>query len=139
MTEPAALVAFLRARMDEDVAAARRAMTAAWTGGPSSVADLQPTMDLTEAVIRRGMLAGVAAVEQKRASYALDMLRTLALPYAEHPDYRAEWALPAAVVELHRTEPPAGSELSASSSTRATSAASGTPSLSSAGLESSTS
>ena len=86
-----ALADFLRARLDEDVAAARRAMIGSWTRG-AGADDSHGTSDLSDAVVRRGLLESAATLERAgQPAHAETIRRTLALAYADHPDYRAEW------------------------------------------------
>jgi hypothetical protein len=109
------LIAFLKARLDEDVKVARDATF--WTGGvPEWTARAEP--DWVH-IARHDPARVLAEVEAKRriidraefvanhgpardhvraldmttgASAALrDVLRLLALPYADHPAYREEW------------------------------------------------
>lgn len=103
------LVGFLKARLDEDEQAAREqdgTMPYAHQTGPMS-ARYSPERVLAEVDAKRRILdraefvaAHGPAVDHVRAldmttgaSAALrDALRLLALPYAQHPDYRQEWA-----------------------------------------------
>jgi hypothetical protein len=86
----ATLTEFLLARIAEDEAAVRREMPGRWTNWlaqtrPGLVPDLDPRLK-----------RALAECEAKRrivdvADEAPGVLRFLALPYAEHADYREEW------------------------------------------------
>ncbi len=87
-----ALVDFLRQRLDEDVAAARRSMTGSWSVGPRSDDASGAARDLADAVVRRGLLDGADAMEREgRTAYADTVRRRLASSYADHPAFRVEW------------------------------------------------
>jgi hypothetical protein len=94
----AALVDFLRQRLDEDVAAARRSMTGSWSVG-SAVDDASgAARDLADAVVRRGLLDGADAMDREgRTAYADTVRRQLASSYADHPAYRVGWSFAALV------------------------------------------
>ena len=97
MNDTAALVDFLRHRLDADVAAARRSMTSSWSVG-STVDDVAGAQALADAVVRRGLLDSADAVEREgRTAYADTVRRRLAEMYADHPDFRPEWRTAAAV------------------------------------------
>jgi hypothetical protein len=107
------LIAFLRARLDEDVKVARDATF--WTGGvPEWTARAEPDGVHIARHDPARVLADVAAKRRIIAEYAgrdqdVDLMlgryterqgqwaglhlavRLLALPYAGHPDYREEW------------------------------------------------
>jgi hypothetical protein len=112
-----ALIAFLRARLDEDERVARTA-DEAWDPDDYEWQDLDegprrhigrhdPARVLAEVDAKRETLTFCEhLLETKRAQEAADelseyslgraqagghMLRLLALPYASHPDYREEW------------------------------------------------
>ena len=94
----AALVAFLRQRLDEDVAAARLSMTGSWAVGSGVDASSVAARELADAVVRRGLLDGADAMEREgRAEYADTVRRRLASSYADHPAYRIEWSSAALV------------------------------------------
>lgn len=97
------LVGFLLARIAEDEAAARESVeyeenvweAAGW---------LPPSRVLAECEAKRRIVEQYADAERRRVADPLDMavaprrvfalervLRALALPYADHPDYREEW------------------------------------------------
>ena len=104
MTQPSvlpSLTAFLRARLDEDIAVARQTLTSSWlvgAGGPP--AEERPAQALTEAVIRRGLLDGAAVAERDgRPDHAHTVRRELALAYVAHPDFRPEWRPSARAVD----------------------------------------
>jgi hypothetical protein len=93
------LVKFLRARLDEDEAAAK-----AWLpfGNPDAaarahVARLDPGRVLAEVEAKRRIIAEHHPVDPCDAHDAsfdtipCDTLLALASVYAEHPDYREEW------------------------------------------------
>jgi hypothetical protein len=108
MTE---LVAFLLARLAEDEGVARK--VPAPDGGPRparwTAADLQarafPAVDVLMAshVARwdparvvaecRARRAVVDVVRDRADDEAVRVLRALALPYADHPDFRPDWRL----------------------------------------------
>lgn len=103
------LVAFLRARLDEDEQAARSAEDDGW-----EAEDVHSvSVDLAEHIARHAPARVLAEVDAKRRildawpdSFGLwsadqaDAAKTmkvavlllLAVPYAEHPDYRPEWS-----------------------------------------------
>lgn len=122
------LVDFLRARLDEDEAAAKKAKPGPWhaDGDRGGVYGAHPTdevVDYTESaahIARHDPARVLAEVEAKRQlldlhqpaeteyvdgdicytcddlrgvepAYPCRTLRLLALPYANHPDYRDEW------------------------------------------------
>ncbi|MFE0088737.1 DUF6221 family protein [Streptomyces sp. NPDC059016] len=125
------LVDFLRARLDEDEQAARRAgdsfrqigetgvivategdraeecASANWAGIAEHIVRHDPARVLREVEAKRRMLTSYenAAVAQRAATGTPSVgdlmdgsahslrfaLRLLALPYADHPDYRQEW------------------------------------------------
>jgi hypothetical protein len=115
------LIAFLRARLDEDEQAARTAAgnRAAWAidVSPSGswyvspgrdsddIGDVQqqehamhiarwdPARVLAEVEARRRMVDELAALDGDPVNglAITRMMHLLALPYAEHPDYRKEW------------------------------------------------
>lgn len=89
------LVAFVNARLDEDE---RSATTDErhWADVPDAV--FSSTRLLTEVASKRKVLAFLrAASDPAWATYAVagearEALKAMALPFADHPDYRAEWA-----------------------------------------------
>ncbi|MFE9337788.1 DUF6221 family protein [Streptomyces sp. NPDC007063] len=115
------LVAFLRARLDEDETMARKAASrqprsAAWTHEPDGkvragdgtpvakhawadegahITRHDPARVLAEVDARRRILRW--HLDEECCSVCLDdvegcpLFRALALPYADHPDYREEW------------------------------------------------
>jgi hypothetical protein len=119
------LVAFLRARLDDDEWTARAAKPGPWHADGGSVYATHPTdevvgyTDSAEHIARHDPARVLAEVEAKRrllelhepgemeyvegdVCMACDLrgegpyypcltLRLLALPHAEHPDYRDEW------------------------------------------------
>lgn len=122
------LVAFLRARLDEDEQIARDPMAETWTkaespsifvmGGGELVAETgafadarhiarhDPARVLTEVDAKRRILKvhfrrrshdwdepGVKGFDCAQCAdrFPCTTLRLLALPYADHPDYREEW------------------------------------------------
>src|SRR5262245_17316529 len=107
------LVAFLRARLDEDEATARQAMTALESGWPDYQTYDGPDLDAATDYLDRFPPARVLReVEAKRAIAGLHhqaerapnwcaecdeewfpcpTLRHLATVYRDHPDYRQEW------------------------------------------------
>lgn len=113
------LVEFIRARLDEDERLARAMTPAEWEvrdgaltdgyellsawdadklGGQRllHIARHDPARVLREVEAKRAMLAYLIALEDKALDgnwWSLDYelpLKLLALPYADHPDYRAE-------------------------------------------------
>ncbi len=111
------LVQFLRARLDEDERTARRAgdsfrqigetgvivategdraeecASANWAGVAEHIARHDPARVLAEVEAKRrviGRMVNHATVMGADEVHG-DVLRSLALPFADHPDYRAEW------------------------------------------------
>ncbi|MFE9335259.1 DUF6221 family protein [Streptomyces sp. NPDC007063] len=101
------LVAFLRARIDDDETVARKAADD-WEPDPDASAWMGTEFDVTPHVLRHDPARVLAEVEAKRrilrwhldeecCSVCLDdvegcpLFRALAMPYASHPDYREEW------------------------------------------------
>ena len=112
------LMAFLRARMDEDEAAAHRAGSDPWEfdGGyvdlhrdrlaPEYLGEFaehigrhDPSRVLREVEAKRRLLIQFelrgdsvrATVQPATGGVWDDLMRLLALPYADHADYRPEW------------------------------------------------
>jgi hypothetical protein len=113
------LVAFLHARLDDDEQVARDAMgcegeTCSWTELRTSEAEREqahnerwdPARVLAEVGAKRRIIAVYASWEvlaRPGAGFAMEhaaettrlalfeALRALALPFADHPDYREEW------------------------------------------------
>ncbi len=107
------LVAFLRARLDEDEQIARAADGNRAFDGTGTIPDLISTVAIH--VARHDPARVLAEVDAKRrlidsylpeasktdeqvneewgygSALADDLLRLLALPYADHPDYRDDW------------------------------------------------
>ena len=96
--DTAALVDFVRQRLDEDVAAARRSMTGSWSVGARTDDASGAARDLADAVVRRGLLDGADAMEREgRTAYADTVRRRLASSYAAHPAFRLQWSAEALV------------------------------------------
>ncbi|MCT9092817.1 DUF6221 family protein [Streptomyces sp. ASQP_92] len=112
------LVQFLRDRLDEDAEAAGTATPGPWHADGGSVYATHPTdevvsyTDSAEHIARHNPARVLADIEAKRQILDLHVaepgqhpdfcghdkhelpcptLRLLALPYADHPDYREEW------------------------------------------------
>ena len=101
-----ALVDFLRQRLDEDVAAARRSMTGSWSVGPRSDDASRAARDLADAVVRRGLLDGADAMEREgRTAYADTVRRRLASSYSNHPAFRLSGAPWRSSTDPQRVEP----------------------------------
>ena len=115
-TEQATLAEFLLARIAEDEAAAHRAVGRFWTNddGSSGMDSLwiqqdwaeigteqndhaqrwEPRRVLAECEAKRQIVEGCVAFDDEATSGAAlghRVLRALALPHADHPDYRDEW------------------------------------------------
>jgi hypothetical protein len=105
------LVAFLRARLDEDELTMREANTSPemLTGIPRSYADApvalhiarfgNPDRVLAEVEAKRELLRFAEAIRDFAPTFTTgvaakleDVLRLFARAYADHPDYRPEWA-----------------------------------------------
>lgn len=113
------LVAFLRARLDEDEQAAERAQgegqSWAWVQPEALDANRYPSLEQAEHIARHDPARVLAEVAAKRAlldvhrddygscstcgtageydvPWPCTTVELLALPYANHPDYRSEWA-----------------------------------------------
>jgi len=113
------LVAFLRARLDEDERIARACdghttfdgtgiVPGATARGPvmavlpshvaTHIARHDPARVLAEVDAKRRIIDGLAEALDRHADYITgtftveDVLRLLALPYRDHPGYRPEWA-----------------------------------------------
>lgn len=91
MNDADGLVAFLRARLDEAEREARDMIEGAPPGyGKASGVINNPYWVLAEVDAKRRTLEWALTLD-----YGLDeamLLRLLALPYADHPDYQPEWA-----------------------------------------------
>jgi hypothetical protein len=127
------LIAFLKARIDEDEAAARAATDGPWRADPYDAMSTQPSdwfvgapagtvgifpIDYSgpsnaahiarhdparvlreveakrrtiEVLVRRYKASKPGMAEGAHFVMLMDTLRLLALPYADHPDYREEW------------------------------------------------
>lgn len=100
------LTDFLLARIAEDEAFARKAErdSVVWAPGDAGVCDEQgshvgypPGRVLAECNAKRRIVAKVqreldADIHNDRATHLMyDTLELLALPFADHPDYREEW------------------------------------------------
>jgi hypothetical protein len=98
------LVAFLRARLDEDEQAARDGDDACWhidycdDEGKRYHERFDPARVLREVEAKRRILDehgsgsdSCDAHDASMRSIPCDTLLLLALPYADHPDYREEW------------------------------------------------
>lgn len=104
MTQPGTeILAFINARLDEDewiAQAAIRVYQAEWTPvGLQSQFDARvddhiarhdPKRTLAEVKCKRRILAEVPCTDLGRDGYCRTA-KLLALPYADHPDYRDEW------------------------------------------------
>jgi Family of unknown function (DUF6221) len=97
------LVEFLRARIDEDQRYATHAAgmmigTEAGFHGMAHINRWRPARVLAECDAKRRIVAEHADIDPCDAhdaafkSIPCDTLRLLALPYADHPGYRSEWA-----------------------------------------------
>ncbi len=106
------LVEFLKARLDEDEAAALAASQESWDdqygefrsrGGETFAHVLRhdPARELRKVKGDRLIIAEIVDALEEPVTYenvtvldivAEKMLRALALTYADHPDYRSEWA-----------------------------------------------
>ncbi|MDT9688182.1 DUF6221 family protein [Streptomyces sp. P9(2023)] len=96
------LIAFLRARLDEDEQTARAASDGWYLYDPEQAIAFVPVED-TQHIARHTPARVLAEVDAKRRILNdlwggpdhEDMwahhIRLLALPYADHPDYRDEW------------------------------------------------
>lgn len=100
------LIEFLRARLDEDEAAAREADTGGrWRPGNADgplwvnanmrhMARHDPARVLAEVEAKRFLLEwGIAGIDRGGLSPVMghNILAGLALPYADHPDYDPSW------------------------------------------------
>lgn len=101
------LLTFLNARLDEDERVALGARGRTWTpedlaGGITEfhsgtfehIARHDPARVLREVEAKRriiGLCVGTLEDEDYGLVLAQEVLQRLALPYAEHPDYREEW------------------------------------------------
>jgi hypothetical protein len=88
------LVRFLLARLDEDTADVKRLAHTDGAAGARSIEWLRKDVSAKRKVI--GTLQQLLVLrdqpfEKAIRDSALHMLRLLALPYEQHPDYRAEW------------------------------------------------
>ncbi|MEU2724099.1 DUF6221 family protein [Streptomyces smyrnaeus] len=101
------LVAFLRARLDEEAQAAQGSPVQSWNeadfyvstdlipGVRAHIARHDPARVLDEVDAKRRILRW--HLDEECCSVCLDdvegcpLFRALALPYASHPDYREEW------------------------------------------------
>ncbi|MBP2583380.1 hypothetical protein J3A78_003858 [Streptomyces sp. PvR006] len=112
------LIAFLSARLDEDAAAARRAgdsfrqigetgvivategdraeecASANWAGIADHIVRHDPARVLAEVNAKRRIVTAYENYDNDAPELDVpeSVLRLLALPYADHPDYRPEWA-----------------------------------------------
>ncbi len=89
------LVEFLRARLAEDDAAARAFGIGVWSvAGPQAehIARWDPARVLAECEAKRRIIEQVRDVKWGGFAVRDTILELLALPYADHPDYRAWWA-----------------------------------------------
>jgi hypothetical protein len=82
------LIDFLLARIAEDEAVARDSLALYGPGSSLYVARHDPARVLAECAAKRRIIAAHEA-----ADFALndDVIRLLALPYAEHPDFDEAW------------------------------------------------
>jgi hypothetical protein len=98
------LVAFLAARLDEDEAAATAIHGDQWgwprasPGFAAYVARHDPARALREVEAKRAILAETFPLIESEwggsfgvSRWGEELLKYLALPYSDHPDYRAEW------------------------------------------------
>lgn len=102
--DTAALVRFVLARLDEDSSSLRKRSRQPVTTDGSPVGDqVDGSMDrqLAECTAKRCSVAAIQRLlilrdlpnEQVVRHEAAILLRALALPYAGHPTYRAEWSM----------------------------------------------
>ena len=90
------LVAFLRARLDEDERIARDGEGACWhvdycdEDGPVFMARFDPARVLREVEAKRRIVGWADSPALPDAEYFY-VLTALALPYADHGDHREEW------------------------------------------------
>ncbi len=92
------LIQFLLARIAEDegdaaIEAVLRSDDPYWASGEASVWErrMTPARVLVECEAKRGIVADVASGYGPGSDVVPMPLALLALPYADHPDYRDEW------------------------------------------------
>ncbi len=97
MSRDAALIDFLLARIADDERCAHHAPRAE-VRGRSPLEPGAPLRTLAECTSRRALVAGCAVLDDTLETYGVaapfdggEALRWLALPYAGHPDFDADW------------------------------------------------
>jgi len=84
------LTEFLTARLDEDASVATGLAPSPWGNlNVAAHARILAEVEAKRRIVDRATYMGEA--EDRMGGYADEFLSLLALPYADHPDYRQEW------------------------------------------------